>query len=238
MSHPDVMKSGRLHIHPGSVNTVLCSVLRDTGCSSVGIKSSFINPEDFTGETATCVMFDGTECTLPTAHAHIETPCFKGNVVALVLSSPVGVKDSTWRENNGGRYEREPYDTRERNVANVMTRAQKTAEERVNNQDTPVNKSKQKSDSVINFNAIGKLDKHTFRIKQESDRSLDPLRSNEPNYIKKGLLYRHAKKNNSTDQLVVLCSLRKLVLKVCHAIPIAGHMGIGATKKRICSSFT
>ena len=161
----------------------------------MGIKSSFINPEDFTGETATCVMFGGTECTLPTAHAHIETPFFKGNVVALVLSSPVadiilgnivGVNDSTWRENNGGRYEREPDDTRERNVANVMTRTQKTAEERVNNQVTPVNKSKQNSDSVINFDAIGKLDKHTFRIEQESDRSLDPLRSNESYYIKKG----------------------------------------------------
>ena len=86
----------------------------------MGINSSFINPEDLTGETATCVMVDGTECTLPTAHAHIETPFFKGNVVALVLSSPVediilgnivGVNGFTWRENNGGRYEREPDDT-------------------------------------------------------------------------------------------------------------------------------
>ena len=75
-----------------------------------------------------------------------------------------------------------------------MTRAQKTAEERVNNQDTPVNKSKQTSDSVINFDAIGILDKHTFRIEQKSDRSLNPLRSNESYYIKEGLLYRHARK--------------------------------------------
>ena len=98
-----------------------CSVLRDTGCSTVGINSSFINPEDFTGETATCVMLDGKKCTLPTAHAHNETPFFKGYVVALVLSSPVadiiranivGVNDSTWRENNGGRYEPELNDTR------------------------------------------------------------------------------------------------------------------------------
>ena len=109
MSHSGVTKSARLDKHPGSVNSVPCSVLRDTGCSTAGIKSSFINPEDCTGETATCVMFDGTECTLPTAHAHIETPFFKGYVVALVLSSPVadiilgnivGVNDSTWRENN------------------------------------------------------------------------------------------------------------------------------------------
>ena len=158
-------------------------------------------------------MFYGTECISSTAHAHIETPFFKGNVVALVLSSPVediilgnivGVKECTWTENNGGRYEREPHDTRERSVSNFMTRAQKTTEERVNNQVTPVNKSKQNSDSVINFDAIGKLDKHTFRIEQESDRSLDPLRANESYYIKEGLLYRHAKKNNSTE-CRVLC---------------------------------
>ena len=54
MPHSGVTKSPRYHIHPGSVNSELCSVLRDTGCSTVGIKSSFINPEDFTGETATC----------------------------------------------------------------------------------------------------------------------------------------------------------------------------------------
>ena len=133
----------------------------------MGINSSFINPEDFTGETATCIIVDGTECTLPTAHAHIGTPFFKGNVGALVLSSPVediilgnivGVNDSTWKENNGFRYEREPHDTRERSVSNVMTRAQKATEERVNIQFIPVNKSKQNSDSVINSDAIGKLD--------------------------------------------------------------------------------
>ena len=62
-------------------------------------------------------------------------------------------------------------------------------------------------------------------MEQESDQSLNPLRSNESYNIKEGLLYRHAKKNNSTVQLVVPCSLRELVLKDCHAIPIAGHMG-------------
>ena len=58
-------------------------------------------------------------------------------VADIILRNIVGLNDSPWREDNGGRYEREPDDTRERNVANVMTRAQKTAEERVNNQDTP-----------------------------------------------------------------------------------------------------
>ena len=69
-SSPGSRKSGNLNLFPGSVNNIACSVLRDTGCSTVGIKSSFIKPEDYTGETTTCVMFDGSECTLPTAHAH------------------------------------------------------------------------------------------------------------------------------------------------------------------------
>ena len=69
-SSPGSRKSGNLNLFPGSVNNIACSVLRDTGCSTVGIKSSFIKPEDYTGETTTCVMFDGSECTLPTVHCH------------------------------------------------------------------------------------------------------------------------------------------------------------------------
>ena len=89
---------------------------------------------------------------------------------------------------------------------------------------------------------MGKLDKHTFRIEQECDRSLDLLREKaareDSYYFKEGLLYRQAKKDNGTDQLVVPCSLRELVMKCFHDIPIAGHMGIGATKKRVCSRFS
>ena len=50
-SSPGSRKSGNLNLFPGSVNNIACSVLRDTGCSTVGIKSSFIKPEDYTGET-------------------------------------------------------------------------------------------------------------------------------------------------------------------------------------------
>ena len=133
-SSPGSRKSGNLNLFPGSVNNIACSVLRDTGCLTVGIKSSFIKPEDYTGETTTCVMFDGSECTLPTAHAHIDTPFFKGNVIAPVVSSPVadiilgniiGINDSTANENNVGRHEREPDSSGEQKFVNVITRAQK-----------------------------------------------------------------------------------------------------------------
>ena len=251
-SSPGSRKSGNLNLFPGSVNNIACSVLRDTGCSTVGIKSSFIKPEDYMGETTTCIMFDGSECTLPTAHAHIDTPFFKGNVIALVVSSPVadiilgniiGINDSTANENNVGRHEREPNSSREQKFVNVITRAQKKLDENINNQDTHTHSQLEKShDSEINLDSLGKLDKHTFRIEQECDRSLDLLREKaareDSYYFKEGLLYRQAKKDNGTDQLVVPCSLRELVMKCCHDIPIAGHMGIGATKKRVCSRFS
>ena len=138
------------------------------------MKTSFIKPEVFTGETATCVMSDGTECALPTVHAHIDAPFFKDNVVPLVLLSPVagvilgnivGFDDCIWKESNVGRREKEPDDTRERKVANVVTHAQKTAEERISNQDTrQQHPSERNIDSLINLDFFGKLDKHTFRI--------------------------------------------------------------------------
>ena len=251
-SSPGSRKSGNLNLFPGSVNNIACSLLRDTGCPTVGIKSSFIKPEDYTGETTTWVMFDGSECTLPTAHAHIDTPFFKGNVIALVVSSPVadiilgniiGINDSTANENNVGRHEREPDSSREQKFVNVITRAQKKLDENINNRDTHTHSQLEKShDSVINLDSLGKLDKHTFRIEQECDRPLDLLRGKgareDSYYFKECLLYRQAKKDNGTDQLVVPCSLRELIMKCCHDIPIAGHMGIGATKKRVCSRFS
>ena len=160
------------YIFPGTVISAPCPALRDTSCSTVGMKTSLINPKGFTGLTATCVMFDGTEYTLPTAHAHIDAPFFTGNVVAMVLPSPVtgiilgnivSANDSTWKESNVGRHEQEPDDTRE--VANVMTRAQKIAEERVRNQDASTQRQPERNiDSKINLNSLGKLDKRTFRI--------------------------------------------------------------------------
>ena len=167
-SSPGSRKSGNLNLFPGSVNNIACSVLRDTGCSTVGIKSSFIKPKDYAGETTTCIMFDGSECTLPTAHAHIDTPFFKGNVIALVVSSPVadiilgniiGINDSTANENNVGRHEREPDSSREQKFVNVITRAQKKLDENINNRDTHTHSQLEKShDSVINLDSLGKLD--------------------------------------------------------------------------------
>ena len=76
-----------------------------------------------------------------------------------------------------GRHEREPDSSGEQKFVNVITRAQKKLDENINNRDTHTHSQLEKShDSEINLDSLGKLDKHTFRIEQECDRSLDLLR--------------------------------------------------------------
>ena len=47
-SSPGSRKSGNLNLFPGSVNNIACSVLRDTGCSTVGILQTPIPPTKVT----------------------------------------------------------------------------------------------------------------------------------------------------------------------------------------------
>ena len=72
----------------GKVNGITCKTIRDTGCSTVGIKESLLKPSDFTGQYQTCVMFDGSKVSFRTAYAHIETPFYTGRVLALCLKNP------------------------------------------------------------------------------------------------------------------------------------------------------
>ncbi|GFO47893.1 reverse transcriptase [Plakobranchus ocellatus] len=79
----------QLNIVSGKINGTDCTVLRDTGCACVGIRQSLLKPYDFTNETATCQMFDGSEKKFRKATAFIETPFFTGKVTALALANPV-----------------------------------------------------------------------------------------------------------------------------------------------------
>ena len=122
-----------LPLFPGRVNDMDCSVLRDTGCTCVGIKQSLIKPWDYTGEMATCVMFDGSEKQFPTAYASIVTPFFEGEVVALVLSSPIanavlgnisGINDARLKELETHDQDNSRDGTHVKKLANTVTRAQ------------------------------------------------------------------------------------------------------------------
>ncbi|GFO29203.1 hypothetical protein PoB_005570800, partial [Plakobranchus ocellatus] len=85
----DKTSQHQLNIVSGKINGTDCTVLRDTGCTCVGIRQSLLKPNDFTIDTATCQMFDGSEKKFRKATAFIETPFFTGKVTALALVNPI-----------------------------------------------------------------------------------------------------------------------------------------------------
>ncbi|GFR96164.1 Gypsy retrotransposon integrase-like protein 1 [Elysia marginata] len=242
ISMSSITESKHFRLFAGKVNNTPCSVLPDTGCTCVGIKQSLIKPQDYTGEYATCIMFDGSQCHLPTAHAYIETPFFTGHVIALalrtvcsdiILGNILGINDSALKEQSPDDGGREQDKNGYQKFGHVLTRAQSRTETQ-NSSHAPDHES-----TDTDVNGFKSLNIHTCRIEQEKDETLNAVREKAVRgngyHFKDGLIYRKSRKVNTPDQLVVPRSLRGLILKACHDIPIAGHMGVAATKKRLCS---
>lgn len=64
-------------------------VLRDTGCSTVVVKSELVPNEKFTGTSAPVFLLDITVRYLPEGIVFIKTPCFTGKVLAKCVSNRI-----------------------------------------------------------------------------------------------------------------------------------------------------
>lgn len=65
------------------------TVLRDTGCNGVVIRKSLVNSSIISSEYQTCVLADGSSVQVPVAKVTIDTPYFKGDVVAWLMDKPL-----------------------------------------------------------------------------------------------------------------------------------------------------
>ena len=240
-----------MKFYKGSVNSTPFTLIRDSGSTCVGIKRCLLRKQDFTGEKEKCTMFDGSETMLDVAFAHIETPFYTGIVKALALNNPVAdiilgnIADIDDTIHFKSSQDSDP-DTDEDNKhqAYVLTRAAAKSEhgDRPPNIGTNsaemVNESKNEPKDFQDLKNSG-ID---FLNEQNNDTSLDSIREKAAKgdgyIVKDGLLFRMSKKPENNDQVVVPNKLRQMVLHCCHDSPVAGHMGISATKKRICSQFT
>ncbi|GFO11344.1 Zinc finger protein [Plakobranchus ocellatus] len=142
----------QLNIVSGKINGTDCTVLRDTGCTFVGIRQSLLKPNDVTNETATCQMFDGSEKKFRKATAFIETPYFTGKVTALALANPavevivgniIGVGDQPNLNEQSPTWKNDP-DSAHKAHAYVSTRAQKSTADNVNPNNSGDNKQAEK----------------------------------------------------------------------------------------------
>ena len=242
----------------GTVNEHVCTMIRDTGASCVGIRRDLLKEKDFTGETETCIMFDGTQTELELAYAYIDTPFYVGRVKAFALKNPVvgiilgnitGVKDYPLVPKTNDK--RDQYDDTENKAFAVtrLTSKSDNSDEKSSNSDDNIKELTTKTSATTISDSHDKvpidfvdITSVKFRIEQQSDDSLCSIKEKAARedgfFVKDGLIYRRARNIKSHDQLVVPTTLRQSVLKYYHENQMAGHMGLSATKKRICSRFS
>ena len=73
----------------GVVGGKVVKTLRDTGCNGVVVQSDLVDKKQFTGESVCCVMMDSTVREYPLAKIEVDTPFYKGEVVAMCMEKPL-----------------------------------------------------------------------------------------------------------------------------------------------------
>ena len=230
---PTVSASAGLVLVHGSVNGYDCSVMRDTGCTTIGVRRSLINPARLTGRQVQCVTFGGNVEVYPTALVDIATPYISGTYEACVLPNPVS-------------------DLIIGNVPSVVDNPPNLRFWTHGTQDTcpVVTRANDQAKSFLKPLSATVLpqgfDHRTFKSDQQSDPSLStcftqvhkPHRGRVKFIIENGLLYRLFRKGSkSYNQLVVPSSFRSKLLALAHDSMTSGHLGSTSTIKRLTSRF-
>ena len=198
-------------------------VLRDTGCSGVIVSKDLLPESAYTGRSQTMVMVDNSSRVVPEVEVSIDTPYFKGEVLALCVEKPlVGLIIG----NISGARERNNPDINWVPALAVQTRAQAKREGVT---------SKLKTPSIIDRTII----QAQVSKAQKDDVSLKTTRSQcEANEIignatflkKNDLLYRkfsstYVKHERIFTQLIVPQQYGTLLMRLAHESVMAGHFG-------------
>ena len=80
------------HAYAGMYWSAQCNkivALRDTGCSSVVVRTELVQDAQFTGNTQTCLLIDRTIRKVPVAEMQVCSPYFTGDVKALCMDNPL-----------------------------------------------------------------------------------------------------------------------------------------------------
>ena len=72
-----------------SVNGIEAKVLRDTGCTTAGVRKKLVLPEQYLGSTQTCKTFGGKFEIFPLARINVDTQYYSGVLDACVIEEPI-----------------------------------------------------------------------------------------------------------------------------------------------------
>lgn len=214
--------------------------LRDTGADNVFVRSDFVKPEDYTGDTRDAEMADyGFKRNYPVAVVDIDSPFVQGRLLAIVVEHirpDIFIGNSAQRED--GEWIEIPVFPQKNRLQAVTTRAQQR-------QDTTT-----KVMPVATVDGLG-ITPDRLKELQEQDATLLRARqtakeattlqagTNTKTFrYSKGVLKRCFKdKSGEHTQVCVPKTLRASVMRLAHDTPMAGHLGAKKTQERIWAVF-
>ncbi|XP_042866107.1 uncharacterized protein LOC122249376 [Penaeus japonicus] len=224
---------GKLNLVEGTVGSRRVKVLRDTGCTTIIVRSKYVADDEYTGKPVSIRMLDNTVRRAWPVRIAINTPYLQGKVNGLCM--PDLIADLIIGEVPGAG----PPGKQQQDVAGaVATRA-------------AAKKHTEKLKAPDSFGCTT-LSKAQLIEQQRLDPSLAKLRGLSD--VKGGarreiwyetvdsILYRvstsrRGKQEHPHRQVVVPTALRDQVMDIAHCSLMGGHLGARKTKDRILSNF-
>lgn len=218
--------------------------IRDTGCTTVIVRSDLIPENSYTGESICCTLMNGQQIRVPVARVYIDTPYYRGSVEACCLESPIAdlvmgnIPEIEQRDNQDLHQDPEGTDVK---AAAVETRAQQRHKPIIPLR-VPV------AGDLVTHEVLAQLQKEDSTLERirdyaEEGREIVTGKDNKSKYLwKKNILYRSfsSPKVNQGKiilQVVAPSSLRAKVMSLGHEGLMAGHLGTQRTLDRVLSSF-
>ena len=214
----------------GFVGEKPVEVLRDTGCSGVIVSKDLVPESAYTGRSQTMVMVDYSSRVVPEVKVSIDTPYYKGEVLALCVEKTlVGLIIG----NIPGARERNNPD-----INWVPARAQANREGVTSKLKTP-----SIMDITINPEQVGKAQKDDVSLTTTRRRCEANETIGKATFFKKNdLLYRkfsspNVEQGKIFEQLIVPEQYRELVMQLAHESILTGHLSVTSSVHKVLSEY-
>ena len=219
----------------GFVGEKPVEVLRDTGCSGVIASKDLVPESAYTGRSQTMVMVDYSSRVVPEVKISIDTPYYKGEVLALCVEKTlVGLIIGTIQ----GARERNNPDINWVPALAVQTRAQAKREGVTSKLKTP-----SIIDRTITPEQVSKAQKEDVSLTTTRSRCEANETIGKATFFKRNdLLYRkfsspNVEQGKIFEQLIVPEQYRELVMKLAHESILTGHLSVTSSVHKVLAEY-
>ena len=219
----------------GFVGEKPVEVLRDTGCSGVIVSKDSVPESAYTGRSQTMVMVDYSSRVVPEVKVSIDTPYYKGVVLALCVENPfVGLIVG----NIQGARERNNPDINWVPALAMQTSAQAKREGVTSKLKTP-----SIIDRTITPAEVSKAQKDDVSLTTTRSRCEANETIGKATFFKKNdLLYQkfsspNVEQGKIFEQLIVPEQYRELVMQLAHESILTGHLSVMSIVHKVLSEY-